>query len=66
MEVVFRKVTGMRVRGFAGWLWTMPWTLLWGTYVDGWARHGMLVNFFPDRLCPEKALVDTIIGTPKT
>jgi len=67
MEVVFGKVTGMRVRGFPGWLWTMSWTLLWGTLMlDGWARHGMLANVFPDRHRPGKALVDAIIGSPKT
>jgi hypothetical protein len=66
MEVAFEKLTGMRVRGFFGWLWTMSWTLVWGTLMlDGWARHGMLANFFPDRLRPGKTLVDTIIGSPK-
>lgn len=63
IEIVFEKVTGMRVRGFAGWLWTMSWTLLWGTLMlDGLARHGMLATFVPDRLRPGKALVDAIIG----
>ena len=67
IEIMFGKVTGMRVRGFAGWLWTMSWTLLWGTLMlDGWARHGFLATFFPDRLRPGKALVDAIIGLPKT
>ena len=66
MEIVFGNVTGMRVQGFAGWLWTMSWTLMWGTLMlDGWARHGMLANVFPDRLRPGKALVDAIIGSPK-
>ncbi len=66
MEVAFKKVTNMRVEGFSGWLWTMLWTLVWGTLMlDGWARHGMLASeFFPNRLRPGKALVDTIIGLP--
>jgi hypothetical protein len=67
MEVVFEKATGIRVRGFPGWLWTMSWTLLWGTLMlDGWVRHGMLANFFPDSLRPGKAIFDAIIGLPKT
>jgi hypothetical protein len=67
MEVVFEKVTGIRVRGFPGWLWTMSWTLLWGTLMlDGWARHGVLANFCPDRLRLGKVLVDAVIGLPKS
>ncbi|KAF8267286.1 hypothetical protein EI94DRAFT_1926021 [Lactarius quietus] len=60
-------VTGKRVRGFPGWLWTMLWILVWGTLmIDGWARHGMMAdNIFPDRLRPGKALVDSIIGLLK-
>jgi len=67
MEVEFKKVTGMRVQGFSGWLWTMSWTLVWGTFMlDGWARHGIMANLVPDRLRPGKALVDAIIGLPKS
>ena len=68
MEVAFKKITGMRVQGFSGWLWTMLWVLVWGTLMlDGWARHGMLAyDFVPDRLRPGKAIVDAIIGLPKT
>jgi len=67
MEIMFKKVTGKRVRGFPGWLWTMLWILVWGTLmIDGWARHGMMAdNIFPDRLRPGKALVDSIIGLLK-
>lgn len=64
VEVVFKKVTGMQVRGWAGWTWTMLWTTLWGAFmIDGWARHGIFASvFFPDRLRPGKMIVDTIIG----
>ena len=63
IEAGFKKATGMRVQGFYGWLWTMSWTLVWGTLMlDGWARHGILANPVPDRLRPGKALVDAIIG----
>ena len=67
MEVGFKKATGMRVQGFSGWLWTMSWTLVWGTLMlDGWARHGIMANIVPDRFRPGKALIDAFIGLPKT
>jgi len=68
MELAFHKVTGKRVRGFAGWLWTMLWILVWGTLmIDGWARYGMIeINIIPDRLRPGKAIVDAIITVFKT
>ncbi|KAH9168366.1 hypothetical protein EDB89DRAFT_1909345 [Lactarius sanguifluus] len=64
IEVAFKKVTGMRVGGFFGWLWTMLWVLVWGMLmIDAWGRHGMLASeFFPTRLRPGKPLVDAVIG----
>ena len=67
MEGTFKQATGLRVQGWIGWLWTMLWTLVWGTFLlDGWARHGMFASdFFPDRLRPGKMLVDTIVSLSK-
>ncbi|KAH9168367.1 hypothetical protein EDB89DRAFT_2073959 [Lactarius sanguifluus] len=64
MEVAFRKLTGMRVGGFFGWLWTMLWVLVCGMpMIDTWARHGMLASeIFPTGLRPGKPLVDAVIG----
>ncbi|KAH9041416.1 hypothetical protein EDB84DRAFT_1644417 [Lactarius hengduanensis] len=64
MEVAFRKSTGMRVGGFFGWLWTMLWVMVWGTFmIDSWGRHGMLATtFFPARLRLGKPPVDAVIG----
>ncbi|KAH9059500.1 hypothetical protein EDB87DRAFT_759986 [Lactarius vividus] len=43
LERVWQRATGMQVRGFWGWAWTMSWTLFWGTIMlDAWARHGLL------------------------
>ena len=66
LEIAFKTATGVRVQGFSGWLWTMSWTLVWGTWMmDAWARHGMLSSvFFPNRFSPGKALVDAFIGLP--
>jgi hypothetical protein len=29
IEDVFKYVTGRKVRGLSGWVWTMGWILLW-------------------------------------
>jgi len=52
------------VQGWAGWTWTMSWTLLWGTFmIDGWAKHGVLSTVtLPNRLRLGKMVVDTIIA----
>ncbi|KAH9960526.1 hypothetical protein BC827DRAFT_1133179 [Russula dissimulans] len=64
MEIVLKQVTGMRVQGWAGWAWTMSWTILWGAFmIDGWAKHGVLATVtLPNRLRIGKMVVDTIIG----
>jgi hypothetical protein len=64
MEVAFTRATGLRVGGRMGWLWTMGWTMLCGTFmIDGWARHGVLATqFLPDGLRPGKVVVDAIIA----
>ena len=67
MEGVFTRVTGLRVRGWIGWSWTMMWVALWGTFmIDGWARHGVFATeFFPFECRPGKVVVDTIIALIK-
>jgi hypothetical protein len=36
MEGAFQRATWLHVRGWFGWLWTMSWTLVWGTLlIDG-------------------------------
>jgi len=64
VEVLFKRVTGMRVQGWTGWVWTMLWTTLWGTLmIDGWAKHGVFATIhFPDRLRTGKIVVDLVIA----
>ncbi|KAH9168369.1 hypothetical protein EDB89DRAFT_2245211 [Lactarius sanguifluus] len=64
IEVAFKNVTGLRIGGLLGWLWTMLWVPVWGIFlIDVWARHGMLASEnFPTGLRPGKPLVDTVIG----
>jgi len=41
-ERAFHRLTGRRVGGVVGWVWTMAWLLLWGNaMVEGFARAGM-------------------------
>jgi Membrane bound O-acyl transferase family len=63
-EGAFKKVTGLQVKGWAGWSWTMLWTLVWGMFMlDGWAQRGVFASdASPDWLRPGKMLVDGIIS----
>ena len=41
-ERAFHQLTGRRVGGVVGWVWTMSWLLLWGNVIiEGLARGGM-------------------------
>ena len=64
LERAFEGMTGRRVGGFCGWVWTMVWTVGWGTLmVDAWARRGMVATDTPPNwLRPGKLLVETIIS----
>jgi hypothetical protein len=64
IEWGFKRVTGLQVRGWLGWSWTMLWTTLFGTFMfDGWARHGAFaIEYFPDGFRPGKVVVDAIVA----
>jgi len=64
MEGAFTRVTGLRVGGRIGWLWTVAWTTLWGTFmVDGWARHGAFAaSILPDGFRLGSIIVDAIVA----
>jgi hypothetical protein len=63
LEHAFEGMTGRRVGGFRGWVWTMVWTLGWCTLtVDAWARRGMAATDPPPNwLRPGKLLIETIV-----
>lgn len=43
LEALFRQVTGVKVQGPWGWIWTMSWTVGWGNLlVDAWGRSSLL------------------------
>ena len=42
LERVFKYVTRKKVRGLAGWIWTMSWILLWANVlVEGFVKAGL-------------------------
>jgi Membrane bound O-acyl transferase family len=64
LESVFERATGLPVCAQFGWLWTMAWTLSWGSLLlDLRARCGIFaVEFLPDHLRPGKMLINSIIS----
>ena len=64
-ERVFHRLTGKRVGGVVGWVWTMAWVLLWGNVmVEGFVRAGMhgasspVDGPLPVRISVERLVVD--------
>ena len=64
LEVLFTKATGLKVGGWAGWLWTMGWLVGWGQFlVDAYARRGLVGSkFVPDGYMPSQILSLYISG----
>ena len=64
-ERTFHQLTGRRVGGVVGWVWTVSWLLLWGNViVEGFARAGLLgrasfvESLLPVRISLEDLVVD--------
>jgi len=64
LEALFKKVTGLKVGGWAGWLWTMCWMAGWGQLmIDAWARRGLVGSkFLPEGYMPSQILLSYIHG----
>ena len=64
LEDVFASLTGRRVGGWKGWLWTMAWLLVWGSLiVDGFARGGMFASSsMLDSASPARAVVERYVS----
>lgn len=62
LEASFKKVTGLKVGGWLGWLWTVIWMAVWGNLmVDAWARRGLFGSkFMPDGYMPFQVLLSYI------
>jgi len=54
LERVFKSITGKRVHGVAGWIWTHVWLLGWGgLLINAWFEHGLVeCSFWPEHVRP--------------
>ncbi|KAF8554429.1 hypothetical protein OG21DRAFT_1412637 [Imleria badia] len=59
-ERAFQQVTGRRVGGMVGWVWTMAWLILWGNVIfEGFARAPMHDrSSLIDSVSPVRVLVE--------
>lgn len=64
VEMVFKRVTGRRVGGVVGWVWTVGWLLLWGNLIiDGFARAGLFGRFgFLESVVPRRDVVERLMA----
>jgi len=62
-ERAFQQLTGRRVGGVVGWVWTMGWVLLWGNLiVEEFARAGMFGSAgFVDSALPVRIPVEHLV-----
>ncbi|ESK89278.1 hypothetical protein Moror_1216 [Moniliophthora roreri MCA 2997] len=58
LEDLWKRLTGRKVRGFYGWLWTMLWVIGWANIlVDAWARKGLIAStFYPENYRPAELI----------
>ena len=61
-ERAYYQLTGRRVGGVVGWVWTMVWLLVWGNMiVEGFARAGMFGSVsFDDNALPAGLMVERL------
>ncbi|KAF9242034.1 hypothetical protein BU15DRAFT_44203 [Melanogaster broomeanus] len=59
-ERLFLQLSGRKVGGVVGWVWTMTWLILWGNLmIDTWARGGMFgCSSIIDSATPVRVLVE--------
>jgi len=62
-ERAFYRLTGKRVRGVVGWIWTMAWLLTWNSLMlDGFARAMLIGDSIPFHgVVPFHALVERVV-----
>ncbi|KAF8135102.1 hypothetical protein EV363DRAFT_1322500 [Boletus edulis] len=61
-ERTFRRLTGRRVGGVVGWVWTMAWLLVWGTVIsEGFARASMDRSTLVDAIPPVRIWIERLM-----
>lgn len=61
LERLFRRLTGKRVGGVAGFLWMWTWQILWGCHlIDVWTQKGMIARseYFPPSYNPATLILN--------
>ncbi|KAI9574424.1 hypothetical protein HD554DRAFT_2229995 [Boletus coccyginus] len=63
-ERAFKRLTGNKVGGMVGWIWTMTWLVLWGNVmIDAHTRAGVFGYFnFIGRVVPGRAAVERLVA----
>ena len=63
IEDIFGSVTGGKVQGPAGWIWTMSWILLWGNATNDAFTTARFFRFLTpiDRVLPVRMLVEYLV-----
>ncbi|KAF9267684.1 hypothetical protein L218DRAFT_640989 [Marasmius fiardii PR-910] len=58
LEDLWKRVSGRRVVGILGWIWTFVWTVGWGNIlVDAWARKGLIgTRLYPEGYRPAERI----------
>ncbi|KAK0469043.1 uncharacterized protein EV420DRAFT_1257359 [Desarmillaria tabescens] len=58
LEGVWKKMSGRKVGGALGWMWTVAWVVGWANFlIDAWARAGLIGSaFFPNGGRPVDAI----------
>lgn len=62
LETMWKRVSGYRVRGWLGLIWTLVWVVGWSNIlVDAWLRRGLAASLFiADSWRPEKYFVEHV------
>jgi hypothetical protein len=65
LERTWARVTGYKVGGPLGWVWTLIWLVGWGNLlVDVWTRTGIIASFsHPDGMRPMDLILPFILKT---
>jgi hypothetical protein len=63
LESTWKKMTGTKVGGALGWLWTMTWTVVWcHILVDEWVKRGLVLTLFvPQQWRPAVRLASLLL-----
>ncbi|KAA1467709.1 hypothetical protein DENSPDRAFT_793210 [Dentipellis sp. KUC8613] len=63
LEGFWERMTGRKVRGVFGWMWTMVWILWWAQFmIDAWARRGFVgTDFVSQKYRPGRWAVNLLL-----